>query len=102
MPKIYGVSKSGRIHREEQTPHDPDNPKPSRYAPPVKKRVERSAESKKVMVVDTHTGTSRTYASTREAANAIGCSQSRVGDRTRGAVHSLIYDRYYIAVPEED
>ena len=100
MPKIYGVSKSGRIHREEQTLHDPDNPKPSIYKK-VKKRVDRSAESKRVIVMDTHTGESCTYASINEAAAAIGCSPSRIRERLNGRTYSMIYERYCVATPVE-
>ena len=105
MPKIYGVSKSGRIHREEQTPHDPDNPKPSRYVKPkkaVKKVANKPVTSKKVMVVDSHMGTARIYASIKEAAAAIGCAHSMVGERINGRTCGMIHGRYCVTVPPED
>lgn len=101
MPKIYGVSKSGRIHREEQTLHDPDNPKPSIYAP-KKVETDRSMFCREVTVIDTHEGTSRTYSSIKDASESTGCSPTAIRERLNGRTKSLIYDRYCVAVPSED
>ena len=101
MPIIYGGGK-GRIHRAVQTLHDPDNPKPSMYAPKPKKRVERPESRKKVTVFDTYDGTSRTYESIKEAASDIECSETSIRERMCGRVKSLVYERYCVAAQTED
>lgn len=93
MPKIYGCGR-GRIHRELQTLHNPDEPKQ------VKKRAKGSTQHVPVMVIDTHTGESSVYKSMSAAANAIGCNASSVNDRIGGRRSGLIWDRYAVARAE--
>jgi hypothetical protein len=97
MPIIYGCGR-GRIHRELQTIHDPENPKRSIYSPP-KRATERPEQRKAVTVIDMETGEAYQCVSIREAASAIGCSVTQVRARVNRTAKSPIYGRYAVAVP---
>jgi hypothetical protein len=101
MPKIYGCGK-GRIHREQQTIHDPDNPKPSMYLKAEKSKGARRDLCKEVLIVDMQTGKARKYGSFKEAADAIGCSPTLIGERIHKRTHGPIYERYIVATSAKE
>lgn len=93
--KAYGNGKSVYIHREVQTPYDPD------AEVQVKEIEERARKTKPVTVTDMETGESTDYPSVMEAAEAIGCKMDTVSQRINGRVLSPIFKRYTVSRKEE-
>ena len=89
MPKIYGCGK-GRIHREQQPIHDPENPR-------KREKKAKPGPYIRVVVVDTHTGETSVHESMSAAAKAIGSNSSAVNDRINGRRTGLIKERYAVA-----
>ena len=96
MPLIYGCGRSGRIHRNVQELHDPENPKPSRYSPKERKPKGSGSRPVAVLVTDMNTGIEREYPSTAEAARALGCSMDTVRRRAGGATGAPYDGRWLI------
>ena len=97
MPKIYGCGR-GRIHREEQPPYDPENPKP------LKSRKVGKAPSKPaaVVITDLQTGEAAKYPSATAAARAIGVNKNAVIHRLSGhATNPVIEGRWVVAKAKE-
>lgn len=88
----YGCGKSGRIHRNVQTPHDPDNPKPRRGRPKREKGTPTP-----VIVTDMETGEAREYATMSDAAAAMGCRLEEVRNRVNGRYTAPVMGRYVVA-----
>lgn len=97
MPKIYGCGR-GRIHRELQTPYNPDEPK--QVEKKARKPKKAPNQQVSVMVIDTHTGESVIHKSMSAAATYIGCNASAVVDRISGRRSGLIRNRYAVARAE--
>lgn len=89
--KAYGNGKSVYIHREMQTPYDPD------AEVQVKEIEERARKTKPVTVTDMETGEAREYATTADAAAAMGCSLESVHGRISGRYATPIMGRYVVA-----
>ena len=82
MPKIYGVGKSGRIHRTEQPEYVPTETDMFRKGRPV-----TVFDAEKNQIIE--------FPSAADAAYAIGCSMQTVEKRCRGHYRgTLLYGRY--------
>lgn len=95
MPMIYGGGKSGRIYRAlQQMPIADDGAAAEAVA---KKRQNKNPFKKKpVMVIDMESGEPAIYGSISEAAEAMGCNRTTLGDHLDGRTKGLVKGRYAV------
>lgn len=90
MPKIYGVGRTGRIHRDRQP----------EYVPTEEARIRKG---RPVTIFDAMANETIEFPSSADAAYAIGCSMQTVEKRCRGHFSdSLLHGRYVCSWKEDE